>query len=183
MVNINVLPVLNEYFGFLRSSCGTLNKNELKRLCILPLLKDIVNGPLSFYVSESDVVYIDNYIKECYSDIISPQPSQYTKVYLVYSGTSDFYPTNNVILNTSLKYASSESKIASPMVSGKYFWIAVPKAFEITAVDNKLFKGDYIPLDYFESFNTTIDDLEYSVYYTESVIPLNSAYIISMKRK
>ena len=182
MVNIDVLPVLNEYFSFLRSSCGTINKNELKRLCILPLLNDIVNGPLTPYVSESDVIYIDQYIKECYSDIISPNKNPYTKVYLIYSGTSNSYPTDNVILNTSIKYASSEEKIASPIVAGKYFWIAVPKTFELTAVENKNFKGDYIPLDYFESFNTTIDGIDYKVFYTESVIPLNSAYIISLKR-
>ena len=182
MVNIDVLPVLNEYFGFLKSSCGTLNKSELKRLCVLPLLKDIVNGPLTPYVRDSDVIYIDSYIRECYSDLISSDSNSYTKVYLVYSGTSNSYPTNNVILNTSLKYASSEEKIASPLVSGKYFWIAIPRGIELSSVDNKNFKGDYIPLDYFRSFDTDIDGLEYSVYYTESVIPLNSTYVISMKR-
>ena len=103
-------------------------------------------------------------------------------MYLIYSGTSNSYPTDNVILNTSIKYASSEERIASPIVVGKYFWVAVPKTFELTAVENKNFKGDYIPLDYFESFNTTIDGIDYKVFYTESVIPLNSAYIISLKR-
>ena len=182
MVNIDVLPVLNEYYSVLRSTCGTMNKSELNKLCLLPLLKDIVDGPLSPYVKESDVLYIDQYIKECFADLISPLPNPYLQVYLIYSGTSDFYPSNNVILNTSLKYSSSENKIASPQVSGKYFWIAFPKGFSLTAVDNKNFKGDYIPLNYFESFTTTINGIDYSVYYTESVIPLNSTYIISIQR-
>ena len=181
MVDIDVLPALNEYFGVLRSTCGTLNKGELRRLSVLPLLKDIVDGLLTPYVPESDAFYIDQYIKDCFSDLISPYPNPYSKVYLIYSGTSNSYPSNNVILNTSLKYASSETKVASPPATGKFFWVAMPKDFELTAVDNKNFKGDYIPLDYFQTFTTTIDALEYTVYYTKSVIPLNSTYIISLK--
>lgn len=182
MVSINVLPVLNEYFEYLKMACGTLQKGELNRLCLLPLLKDIVNGPMSFYVTDTDAEYIDQYIKECFSELISNDNNTYSKVYLIYSGTSDFYPTNNVILNTSLKYASSESKVLSPFVEGKYFWIAMPKGLKFGLVENKNFRGDFIPNNHFQSFDTVFDGLEYTVYYTESVIPLNSTYIITIDR-
>ena len=182
MVSINVLPVLNEYYEYLSKACGTIHRQELNRLCLLPLLKDIVNGPMSFYVTDKDSAYIDEYIKGCFSELLSKSNTYYGKVYLIYSGTSDFYPTDNVILNTSLKYASSESKVISPLVSGKYFWIAIPKGLGITSVDNKSFIGDFIPKDRFQSFDTAFDGLDYVVYYTESVIPLNSTYIISIER-
>lgn len=192
MVNIDVLSVANGYFEFLRRSCGTVSMGELKRLCLLPLLKDIVNGRLSFYVTENDEIAINNYIRECFPELLSGD-SDFTMTYLIYSGTSDSFPTNNVIKNSSITYASTEERVISPQVVGRYFWIAVPSDITIEKVANRLFKytpdfkdrsfvGDYIPIDLFETFSTNIDGLNYTVYYTKSTICLNSTYLISFTR-
>lgn len=181
MVDIDVLSVTNGYFEYLKRSCGTLSMGELKRLCLLPLLKDIVNGRLSFYVTENDEIAIDNYIKECFPELLSGD-SDFSMVYLIYSGTSDSFPTNNVILNTSITYASTEERVIGPEVTGKYFWIAVPTGVEIEKVANKNFFGDFIPLDFFDTFSTTIDGTAYNVYYVKAVISLNSTYLITFTR-
>lgn len=181
MVNIDVLSVANGYFEFLRRSCGTVSMGELKRLCLLPLLKDIVNGRLSFYVTENDEIAINRYLEECYPELLVGD-SPFSMTHLIYSGTSDSFPTNNAIRNLSITYASTEEKVISPQVTGKYFWIAVPKGINIEKVANKNFDGDYIPLEFFESFSTNINGIAYDVYYVKAIICINSTYTISFMR-
>ena len=190
MVNIDVLKVLNEYYMVLRKTCGTFGRNELNKMCLLPLLQDIVDGLITPYLTDSDEAVVNKFIKECFSSLIGKGNVTPTKTYLFYSGTSNYYPTDNVILNVSTKYVSSETKITSPTATGNYFWVAIPKEFTLGSAKNvsvslegdPIFEGDYIPYNWFTSFDTTLNDIDYVVYYTQSVIPLNSAYSITINR-
>lgn len=182
MVSIDVLIALNEYYSVLRKTCGTLGRNELNRLCLLPLLQDIVDGPLTPYLTDTDEAYIDTFIKECFSSMISEGTTPYVKIQFMYSGTSNSYPSNNVILNASTKYSSSETQFTSPKASGKYFWIAIPKGFSLENVENKNFAGDVVRDYMFTKFETTIESVDYDVYYLKSTIPLKSIYTVTINR-
>lgn len=182
MVDIDVLSVANGYFEYLKKSCGTQRVSELKRLSVLPLLKDITDGRLSYYVQSNDAAIIDSYIQDCYSDALSTSPSGFSSVYLIYSGTSDYFPSNNVILNVSTTYLSTDERVISPQAIGKYFWIAVPEGVDIGEVANREFFGDRIEKELFDTFSTEIDGHAYTVYYVQSTIAINSTYLISFIR-
>lgn len=182
MVNIDVLKVLNEYYTVLRKSCGTFGRSELNHLCLIPLLKDMIDGPMTPYVTDADEAFIDKYIKDCFSSMITSARPSSIKAYYVYVGTSNYFPSENVILNSSVRHMSSESRIVSPDVSKNYFWIAVPSFMSLGKVENTNFKGDYIPEEYFTTTSASIGNVGYTVYYTKSVIPLNSTYAITIKR-
>jgi len=195
MVSIDVLKALNEYYAVLRKTCGTLGRNELNRLCLLPLLQDIVNGSITPYLTSKNETLVDRYIKQCYKAIITkdnggggggddptPTPTPPSQTLYLYMGTSNSFPTENVILNSSSKFLSTESSITGPLVSGNFFWIALPKGLSFDRADNLKFAGDYMSVEDFNTLDITIENSEYTVYYTESIIPLYSQYVISIKR-
>lgn len=182
MVDIDVLSVANGYFEYLKKSCGTQRVSELKRLSILSLLKDITDGRLSYYLTTNDAAVLESYIQDCFSDALSTNPSGFSSVYLIYSGTSDSFPTNNVILNTSTTYLSSDERVISPQAVGRYFWIAVPDGVDIDEVANREFFGDKIEKELFDTLSTDIDGHAYTVYYVRSTICINSTYLISFTR-
>ena len=181
MVNIDILKVLNEYYTVLRKSCGTFGRSELNRLCLIPLLKDMVDGPLTPYVTDADESFIDKYIKDCFSSMITDTRPSSMKSYYIYIGTSNSFPSENVILNSSARHSSTESRMIGK-ASKEYFWIAMPTSMSLGSVENTGFKGDYIPLERFHINNVKLNGLEYRAYYVKSIIPLYTTYSITIKR-
>lgn len=184
MDNTGTLNTINRYTAALRSSSMSQKVNELHKMCLLPLLKDILSfeGRLRKFVTRNDRKIWDNFILNCYPDLKFESACGQTMNGYIYVGTEDYLPGENEIVSLSKEFNTSVSKyIASDRVTGTYFWIAVPYGMTLKRVDNMSFQGDWIELSKFTRVPRTIRNTQYYVYYVHSTIPLMSTYKITVE--
>lgn len=206
MANVNTLNILNNFFERMKFSPGSMEVNSLKRMCIVPLLKDIISGTMS-NLSCGHKQFWQKFIAKCYPDMnmvyttskssggssgggggttpITPDtpdiPTPDTTNRVVYVGRGNILPRGNDYIQQSsmydLSYANQRIEIATP---GTVMWIAVPAGLTLRSVINTSFGGDYINLQKFSKISQTIHSAQYIVYYIESAIPMRSKYLITI---
>lgn len=184
MDNTGTLNTINRYTAALRSSSMSQKVNELHKMCLLPLLKDILSfeGRLRKFVTRNDRKIWDNFILSCYPDLKFESACGQTMNGYIYVGTADYLPGESEIVSLSKEFNTSVSKyIASDRVTGTYFWIAVPYGMTLKRVDNMSFQGDWIEISKFTKISSTIRNTQYYIYYVNSSIPLMSTYKITVE--
>lgn len=69
--DVRIVKMLNSYFNILRVSCGTIKVNTLHRMCLLKLIKDILNpnGLLYPYMSDEDKKIWGKYLGKCFTEL------------------------------------------------------------------------------------------------------------------
>lgn len=71
-IDRRIVKMLNEYFGILKVSCGTINVNTLHKMCLLKLLRDVIDsdGPLHVFMHQSEAKDWTDYIKRCFNELV-----------------------------------------------------------------------------------------------------------------
>lgn len=71
-IDRRIVKMLNEYFGILKVSCGTINVNTLHKMCLLKLLRDVIDsdGPLHVFMQQSEAKDWTDYIKRCFNELV-----------------------------------------------------------------------------------------------------------------
>lgn len=71
-IDRRIVKMLNEYFGILKVSCGTINVNTLHKMCLLKLLRDVIDsdGPLYVFMQQSEAKDWTDYIKRCFNELV-----------------------------------------------------------------------------------------------------------------
>lgn len=69
--DVRIVKMLNSYFNILKVSCGTIKVNTLHRMCLLKLIKDILNpnGLLYPYMSDEDKRIWGKYLGKCFTEL------------------------------------------------------------------------------------------------------------------
>lgn len=69
--DVRIVKMLNNYFNILKVSCGTIKVNTLHRMCLLKLIKDILdtNGLLYPYMSDEDKKVWGKYLGNCFTEL------------------------------------------------------------------------------------------------------------------
>lgn len=206
MANVNTLNILNNFFERMKFSPGSMEVNSLKRMCIVPLLKDIISGTMS-NLSCGHKQFWQKFIAKCYPDMnmvyttskssggssgggggttpITPDtpdtPTPSTTNRVVYVGSARNLPSGNNIPSYSTAYdLSKPGVVPTVMTSGTFLWIAVPSGMSVSRVDNMEFAGDYIPMSRFRKNIVTIHNAPHTLYYIESAIPMMTNYKITI---
>ena len=184
MDSTGTLNAINRYTAALRNSSMSQKVNELHRMCLLPLLKDILSagGRLRKFVTKDDRKIWDSFILNCFPDLRFESVCEQTMGGYIYVGTADSLPEGSQIPSLSREFNTSVSKyIASDRVTGTYFWIAIPYGMTLKRVDNINFQGDWIEISKFTKISSTIRNTQYYIYYVNSSIPLMSTYKITVE--
>ena len=198
MDNTGILDTLNRYITLLTKTVATQKVNKLRKMCILPFLKDIYsdNGRLRAFVTPNDKILWNNFASRCFQGIGFEAPCWYnggsdssdgasssTVAGNVYVGTGNYLPTPyDIIPSKSVSFSpEARSLVGIEKVTGVYFWIAVPYGLSVTKVTNVSFSGDTIPMEAFTKVVGTIDNTQYNIYYRKTTIPLLSQYKITIR--
>ena len=185
MDKTGTLDTLNTYTVALKNSSMSQEVNELHKMCLLPLLNDILSlgGRLRSFVAKCDKKIWEALISNCYPNLKFESPcDEQTMVGYIYVGTADSLPNGSQLPALSKTFDIKNSRyIVSDRVTGTYFWIAIPYGMTLKKVDNISFNGDWIELSKFTMTSNIIRSTQYHIYYVRSLIPLMSTYKITVE--
>lgn len=185
MDSTGTYQVANEYTYMLKKASMTTKVNSLRKMCLLPFLKDILSkeGNLRKYVSDKDKKIWNKFLSCCFPELsfeqICSMPSN-----LIYIGNGNESPLNVNIPERSVAYSTDDtSSLISEMVHGRYFWVALPYGLSLMKIEAVNDGGlpDTLDLSLFSRVDTTINNGQYNLFFVKARIPLQRIYKITVK--
>ena len=180
MVDTGVKQTLDGFFNQLKVSPGTTQVNLIHTMCLMPLFEDILGGKMKDCALK-DKKFWEKLLAKCFPNLRFSKDGEMRNT-ILYVGTADQLPTSNEIPAKSLRYdINSTSRIVSPNVTGKVFWVAVPAGYALDRLNNLSFGGDWIEGNKLLMESTTINNGQYYLYWWNSVIEARCIYQIILK--
>ena len=150
MDKTGTLAYANTYIDTLRSSLRTIRIQELRHICLLTLLEDILAGDMKTFALADKAFWI-KFLNKCFP-FLHFETEDNMKEWYVYIGTGEALPENGTdLVKTSVRYNLLDPNIRSngivtQRITGRYFWIATAGDHEVESIDNTNFQGDFLTI-------------------------------------